>query len=348
MATQRDKTEPTEVVVKTTVRGFFQITGIPAGDYIVRADGLHLGHASLEVTVADAPESLVPEPLRLRPPATVDVAVSPSSDFTGRPWVVELFRKEGTLHHVSIGRGRTKEGVVRFRAVSPGPYEAVVSDGDDRWSHDVFEVEGDAESLVVNLEIPTVRVAGVVRLGREPLVATVTFGGAHGFRRVQLPTNEKGEFAGQIPRKPIAREQNDADVGPHSSWRVLVEAASPKVQRTFNDIAVPAEEDDAWYELVVPNTAIHGHVVDELGRAVQAIVTLTPADGTLEQTITDETGAFRLHGLEPGEGHVKAESLNPPVRMADPVSAHIAEDSDGPDRVLAAGLRDGGEGEPVG
>ena len=136
----------------------------------------------------------------------------------------------------------------------------------------------------------------MVTLGGEPLAAEMIFGGEFGSERVQMTSDEEGQFSGSIPRE--------------GSWKVYVEAPELEVRRTVRlEVEVGEGSGIARVEIDIPDNTIAGQVVDEFGEPVPeaAVTAFYPENFEVFSDVADEAGRFRFGGLAEGAVAFEAE-----------------------------------------
>jgi hypothetical protein len=210
-------------------------------------------------------------------------------------------------------------GGFRSDPLDPGYYVLLVRDSTGNQVA-MRELSLDRESGPVRVEIPYVWVSGSVRLGEQPLVADVLFGGRFGAERVTLHADEEGHFEGALPRE--------------GDWPVHVASSAPPVARDF--LAVPVETPSgslaAEVELVLPDTVVMGEVVDAEGRPFEgALVRLREVETNLLMSMqTDAKGGFRYHGVTEGTVIVEASArmANGEQAASENVAVEVEEEHD--------------------
>lgn len=299
-------------------RGFFQLEVIPAGRWLVVAEQEGFATASRAVTIVEGMEANLEEPLVLARPARLELTLVPSQDPDGKPWMVEILDTgaEGRLETVvtspaTLGGFWSKDGLssggrlmARIRSSAAGVWWADASS---------FEVAGPVHKRTLDLGFE--EVTGVVRLGEEPLAALVTFGAPQENLAIRLRSDSDGRLSGALPRL--------------GKWHASVASELPSVQRAIEVEVRRGVEGKGRIEIVLPDRALTGEIVDEEGKRLErAILTVsamaTQASGRSEKTQQDvEGGLFRLTGYEPGRYVLKAEGGE---RVSEMVPAEIASD----------------------
>jgi hypothetical protein len=305
------------LVGRATDRGFFHFEGLPAGRYQIYAKLDGYATAEAEVDLYERAESVLRQPLLLAPPRTLDVEVLPSLDPSGRPWRLILTRWQDRRSVGEVEANASPDGRWRQEGLPEGDYSIVVIDAAGaRRLHDRFRVELEDPWLV--LEVPSLQVHGVVRLGDEPLAAQVIFGGEFGAVSVPFAAGPDGAYAGTLPRA--------------GRWPVTIEVSEPPVRREL-EVVVDADKaagrDGARVDFELPNTRLVGQVVDEEGRAVGGAFVFVARSGD-EEVVQHEVradGGFELRGLAPVDLEVHAEGAG---GSSVPVRVELQEDGQPP------------------
>ena len=309
--------------------GFFHLEEVPLGSYVLSVEHPGFAPARLHpVQVQENAETEIRKPLLLQPAATLRVFLHPAIDPRGEPWRLQLFEISpisGVRELAAEGRAEL-DGSWRRPGIAPGRYAVVV--GDLRASMIANQlVEVEPQETTVQIEVPLVWVEGRVRLGGEPLPATLWFGGRHGEVRVRVLTDQEGRFQEALPRA--------------GSWALDVEAEEPRIHHRLRSVQVspPEGRGTARLDIDIPGTRLTGKVVDERGGSVAGATVLAarPDEADLPVTVmTDKLGAFELAGLSPGLYRLEAEHRKPPgVRaVSEVVTVDLAEDREAPEAVL--------------
>lgn len=268
--------------------GFFQLVDVPPGRYVAAA--LQTGFVPerfFPVPVFPHVETALPEPLRISPPATLEVAVSPAEDLLGRPWSIALFRRGQGQNQEPVVEGEPSEaGRWRKQGLSHGRYLLIVDDADGgTW--ETREVELGSEWTREAVELAFLPVSGRLLLGEEPLVAKLWFEG------LPAPTDREGRFAVVLPRP--------------GRWLARIRAQDPQVQRDLWVEVEPGRE----LEIVLPDNRVAGVVVDEAGAPAEGAIVIAGSTEPVEHAVhtrTDARGRFAFRGLNRGELVLRAES----------------------------------------
>lgn len=299
-------------------RGFFQLEVIPAGRWVVVAEQEGFAPVRRSVTIVEGMEANLKEPLVLARPARLELSLAPPQDPDGKPWMVELLDTggEGRVETVatapaSLGGFWSKDGLpsggrfmVRVRSSAAGV-----------WWADTAGFELTAPLHRRTLELGFEEVTGTVRLGEKPLAALVTFGAPEENLSIALRSDSGGRLSGALPRL--------------GKWRVVVTSEMPSVHRETEVDAQRGLEGKGRIEIVIPDRALTGEIVDEEGKHLErAILTVSAmtsqGSDRSEKTQNDvEGGLFRLTGYEPGRYVLRAEGGE---RVSEMVPAEIASD----------------------
>lgn len=280
-------------------RGFFQIAGMPSGDYRVSARTNKLQSDDRAVTIVEDRNAALRSPLVLDRPRKIVLTIHPVPE--KHPWHIRLRREvpgAGRLEEAGTGIADRDGGW--SEEVLPGRYLLKVERADGSVWKSVELVVEDADAHL-DLSIPAVQVSGRVTLGDNPVPeARLIFGGTQTNERQTLLTDREGKFSGEIP----AREDDG------KKWTITIEAdAAPRVQRTVDHEATRSDDGGLRFEIELPRTIVTGRVVNEDGIPERgAIVNLQSFDGqTFEQTFSEADGRFEVFGFEPGTFSIQAQ-----------------------------------------
>jgi hypothetical protein len=275
-------------------RGFFQISGVPVGDYHLAVDVKGLVSQSISVRVAPGVEARLLEPIRLTPPASLAVSIVPPVDPQGQPWRLEL----AGLTYVP-GRERAElQGTTSAggdwdaTGLSPGPYVLTVADGrGNTWDARRLDIMGPAaESFVM----AAVEVEGRVTRKREPLAADVTF--EMGPMAIKTTANAEGRFACSLPKE--------------GRWEVRVKNESANATVASVEVRVPPGKSRTWVEIDLAATRLRGTVVDLAGQPQRGFTVLANSVGEAASSLAQSgsDGTFEINDLPVGEYAVMARS----------------------------------------
>jgi Carboxypeptidase regulatory-like domain len=297
---------------RSNERGFFQFEGVPPGSYVVKvsADGFAPARVA-PVAVREGLHTEILEPIILGRPVSLEVILEPPVNPYGQPWRLRL-SEDRAPDEPGSGRWEkpaSREGRWSQSGLAPGRYRLhVLGDLGSRVTEEELRLERGQPPL--RIEIPVVEVHGRVTLGDDPLAATLWFGGRSGARRIRFDADEKGRFEGWLPEE--------------GTWPVDLVSGEGGLRLTLDPVEVdrlPGKR-AAEVAIEVPDTLLHGEVVDEAGRSVPgALVSFLNSRGG--HRMTDEKGRFELRGLRPGLVGVEAEEGN---RSSGVVEVTVEED----------------------
>lgn len=315
-------------------RGFFQLRGLAAGTYRLEAGATGYTTASLApIRVVGGKESTLKEPLRLKPPLSITVAVTPAADPDGRPWEITLFPEpDGAGMTREPYRGRVDEAGNWSRdAVRPGEYVVVIETSDALWHRAPVELLPSSDLLEVHLTL--VEVDGSLTRDGEPVEASVVFGGKSADERVRLISDDEGEFEGVLPRD--------------GRWPVSVVLDDQTL--VLHPVSVVADErGEAELSLEIPSGRLSGVVVDSRGDPVAGAEVLVSRSAAAEldesETTTDEEGTFRFDGLVPDGYQIRARRPDPSSPLGSSgstefVEVEVEEDDEAEVRLVLHGKR---------
>lgn len=275
-------------------RGIFQAEGVAPGQYRVWARTPGGSSLPQTIRVLQDVEIELQEALTIQKATDVRFELTPKQAPSGERWRLRLLLGEGVGGRASAAAaGAADAEGIWDQQLRVGGYSVMVESASGRWLTQQVIIDG--ASPVVHLAIPTVEVAGRVRLGDRPLQGTVHFGGLNGSVRVALQTDEEGLFSGVLPARDAWSE-------------VTVEGSA--VKRTFRDVRVVRRdgEERAQIELELPATLITGSVIDLSGSPVApALVNVMNAEREpLSQLEAQPDGTFDIHGLPAGAAALQA------------------------------------------
>ncbi|HEX2831768.1 MAG TPA: carboxypeptidase-like regulatory domain-containing protein [Thermoanaerobaculia bacterium] len=268
-------------------RGFFQFTGVAAGEYTLTATKRGRATGETSLSVAANRESLI-DALDLPPLSAVDLRVSPALDPSGQAWQVFLHKRELLDRSVRpVAQGVVSvDGAWKKDGLDRGPYLLSVRDA----SGAIFferELSIDQPVLVLNADVAVIPIRGTVRAGDTPLEAELRFEAEAGL--VTLRSNEQGEFSGSVPKD--------------GHWNVTVTRIAQGQSTHLQNVAIRKRDDGtALVDLTLPSTYLEGKVVDERGQSVADGMVYVMRKGRLvAHASLDSGGTFDVLGVEPGE-----------------------------------------------
>ncbi|HEX2219546.1 MAG TPA: carboxypeptidase-like regulatory domain-containing protein, partial [Gemmatimonadales bacterium] len=283
--------EQMELEAPVSARGAVQFTGIPPGEYLleVRQRGWAPARA-FPLEVWPESETRLNDPLVLRRPLDVELVIDPPLDWLERRWAVRVQRAADHSNNfdgppVYVGTA-SADGRVVVHEQAPGIYLLNVSDseGNSFFGKTNIRIAG-PEDLPYRVELDIVYVEGSLRHRDEGVAGEVIFGGRHGAQRVKMAADLQGRFAGVLPHS--------------GTWRVDVEGPDGLTTRLWAEVE-PAEDGVAEVEIRLPDTEIHGRVVNGEGAPVPGAVVSASYDTLSSQARTQDDGSFRLRAFPPG------------------------------------------------
>lgn len=289
----------TAVEVEVRKDGFVQLTGLAAGVYALEVGqpGYPLAKA-YPVRVEPGAETFLREPLILKRALEISFEISPAADWLGKPWRAQVIRDDPALRVAPLvfDGAASPEGRFIIPGQSPGRFRVYIRDslGNRLYSDGGLTVDGPS-SAAQRIEIELIDLEGRVRLGEQPLPATLWFGGRTGSSSVRMEADEDGLFHGVLPRDGF--------------WRIEIESREPDVQTWTRAEVRAGRSGKARLTVDLEDSRVFGRVVDERGRPVpQAQVTVMTEGADPVTTLTGEGGIFDLRALPEGAAWLGAEA----------------------------------------
>ena len=281
--------------------GFFQLTGIAPGSYVLVVEQPGFAPAELSgVDVWPSSETALPNPILLKRPLELEVLIDPPLDWLQRPWQVEVLRG----HDFSVQLDRkpvfdgpaSEDGLVHVKGQRPGRYSILVSDslGNRFVADPMVQVLG-REDARREIHIDLVSVGGQVTHGKEPVAATLWFGGRFGGHRVEMTSDVDGEFHGVLPQG--------------GKWTVEVSAAEPRLETQVSVDVKPDREGEAVVDVRLPDTLVFGRVLNEQGEAIPGADVFFKSATAAIGAETGAEGRFESHALPEGLLQVSARAF---------------------------------------
>lgn len=303
-------------------RGFFQFTGIRPGRYVVRTQARSGGVAATAVQVDANQEVLIRDPLTLAEAATLRLSVDPPTTPDGAPWRIELLTGGQSAMAVVRDSQLTPSGKWIRAGLAAGDYRLGVLDAaNNRWRMEEVELQGGVNTF--DLTIRTMMIRGTISLGDRPVEATLTFGG-QGSESMRVRSAEDGTFMTTIPQ--------GASLASADGWEVDVEATNPPIRRSVGRVLPRVVNDsESIVDIVLPDTKLSGHVVDQLGEPVSRPLVRVQSLDTLEPFVQiqgNESGMFEFRGIPPGRVVLGAESDD---GRSDDLQVVVSERAEGTD-----------------
>ena len=283
--------------VRVNAQGFFQAVGLPAGQYTIAAvQGDAFSEPTGPFEVAAQGETYLSEPFRLVPPLELELAIDPPLDPRGKPWSIHVGRALDPIQSEDVFDGKaSEEGIAKVPRQRPGRFSfRILDSGGQRMlaQHDIL-IESQADAVRF-FEIPWIEVEGTLRLGDEPLQASLWFGSRSGPTSIRIDSDPEGRFRGALSRD--------------GHWRIDLAADSPPIALQLRR-SIEAKKGKARLDIDVPDTRIFGRVVSPSGQPEpQAMVSVLEPDGASQILASDDAGRFELRGVAPGEVGLTAEA----------------------------------------
>ncbi|HEX4964944.1 MAG TPA: carboxypeptidase-like regulatory domain-containing protein [Thermoanaerobaculia bacterium] len=311
--------------IRTTIQevpvrkdGFFQLVGIAPGNYSLEVRQPGFAPATVyPIEVWPRLETFLRVPVTLKRPLQLELAVSPALDWLNRPWRVQVFRSSdvSASNDAVFNGAADSQGLVAIPRQAPGRFQVSVADslGNPLYFRE-FRVTGPGDASQ-SVEIKVLTVRGSVSLGKEPLAATLWFGGRYGATAVKMESDRDGKFHGVVPRG--------------GWWAVEVAAAEPRFETRTKVKLEPDGQDRVWADLKLPATRVFGKVVDDAGQPVSAASFGLSTDDGPVNTDTDRTGGFEVRGVRSGMAYAAATSSSAQgTWTSDRIAVFIGEDAE--------------------
>lgn len=307
-AATAERLQQTTREVGANERGFFQITGIRPGTYLLEA--LHEGFAPTRVfplEIWPGRETRLKAPVVLRRPIRLELALTPPRDWLGRPWRVVVQRasdfSRGYEEMPAFSGEAGVDGRVSVPDQAPGTFLVSVEDSlGNGFLYEPSLTVASQEEAEHSLIIPLVDVVGTVHLGDEPVLGTLWFGGRYGALRSKTESNREGEFTAVLPEE--------------GRWRVEVRAKEPDLVTNVRVEVAADAQGVAEVDIDLPDTLVFGRVVgaDDQAMPGARVQVDSPAGGlTLE---ADGEGRFEARAVEAGRAQLSATTHPGGVSLA--------------------------------
>ncbi len=305
-------------------RGFFQFSGVPVGDFDVRAQAEGLVSGRLHVRVVEGLETKVTEVLTLQPPASLAVTVVPALDPIGRSWQVDLLSSPGerTRPKDWISGEVSKDGSWAAKGLSPGRFLLAVKDADgNQWSARVIEVEGAATESVT---LSAIEVEGRLARRGEAVAGSVAFHEISGPRDFRMDANLEGRFSGVLPEE--------------GRWAVEIETGAARLSYGEVEVKLAPGATRARVVINLDGTVLRGVVVDSQERPVSgATVSVLEAYGPpVGSAASGDDGSFEILGIPPGNYSASAEVAD---RQSEPIPVVVMQEREASVRIVLGEAR---------
>ncbi len=269
--------------------GFLQMTGLAPGTYTLEVAQPGYPPARVSpVRVDPGAETFLRDPVILRKARDQVFEISPPQDWLGRRWHARVLRTEdrGVPSPVVFDGAVEEEGRFTITGLSAGSFQIDLLDS---LGNRLFSSErrlGGADSGPETLEVDLVTVEGRLRLGEEPLAASLWFGGQSGAASIKMESDREGRFHGVLPRTGL--------------WRIEIEAGEPALQTWTREEIEESRSGKARLDIHLPDTRVFGRVVDEQGHPVAGATVLLQGEGVEQIQETAAQGAFEARALPEG------------------------------------------------
>lgn len=294
---------------RTNAAGMFQIAGVDAGVYRVTSTLDGFGDAVVErVEVREASETRLAETLVHLEMGRIEVAILPPVSRSQQPWSIKLQTPGLRLNEVrTIAEGAASQsGFWSAAKLAPGRYRLIVQDAaGSNVAEQRIDVRGGLDRVFIT--ISAVEVEGRVVAGDRLLSVEIEFDRPG--RRVRAKSDSDGRFAASFPEE--------------GEWRprVFVDGSLARVVLPPVNIAA-----GGTIELKLPGGVVRGHVLDDRGEGVAALVTLDDDKHvTVAEIPTRADGSFEITGVERGSYTIVAEADD---ATAGPMPLAVDEDAE--------------------
>jgi hypothetical protein len=284
-----EKLQNTTVEARVGKNGFFQIVGVGPGNYSLEV--VQPGFSPEKVNPIEVwpqKESFLREPVILKRPIQLEIAISPATDWLGSPWKAQVFRdRDSGPSSEAVYDGPTNtQGLVTIPGQAPGKFSIQVSDKlGNRIAARDLRISGPADAYQT-IEIDVLTVHGTLKMGEEPVAATLWFGGRYGSQRVKMDSDPEGNFHGILPKD--------------GWWRIDIDAEEPRLNSRTKVKVTADRQKRAEVDIVLPATHLFGRVLDDQGRPVRAADVSLNTDEEALRAETDSAGNFEFRGLSEG------------------------------------------------
>jgi hypothetical protein len=300
-------------------KGFFHLDGIAPGEYRVAAAAVQprLSTAPIEAKIIDGAEATLAQPLVLSAPQPLTVTIDPPLDPSLKQWRIQLDLQRSPQQYDPVANALvTRDGTYVSEPLHAGRYWIRIGSQDNSvWHSEEIDANEQTQNLFV--QVHPERVRGTVRLGDKPIAATVWFGDQYGIPRVEMHSDDSGEFRGFIPRRES------------ETWAVTVRSDAPMAKRKFKTVRLRRRDDgELEADLRMELTLLQGDVVDDKGApAGITMLNISGDSGELTQPNTNEDGSFAVYGLAPGHYRLVANAY---LRQSKPLDVDIRTGEESP------------------
>lgn len=319
LQTEADRLKKVGHQTRVSANGFFHFEAIPPGfyDLTVRADHGAAGVIN-SLQVVDGRETRLREPVVLEYPIDLEVRVEPPLDWLGQLWHVSVFRgsdPSGAFDQPPVFSDTAdSSGSVTVEKQLPGKFMVWVYDSQDGLfygeSHDVDR----QDEALIRAGVEFVDLGGVVRLGSDPIAASLYFGGRHGAVSIPVRTRPDGEFTTVLPRD--------------GEWIVEIQSAEEALDTRARVDVIPKDDGRAFVEIEIPDTRVYGRVVDASGAPLEGAKVSVRSGEQHDRSRTSADGTFAFRGVPTGSLEFSARFDAPGRALrGDPVSVLLVDEN---------------------
>ena len=282
--------------VKANHRGFFQFTGLPAGQWLVTAEAAGRSPSKTNaVDVDEQREATLREPLLLRELVDMEIAIDPPVFSAQERWSIRLSRnKPNSAYSERLGEQKAgADGRMSISRLPAGEYRVEVRAGGSIFRS--LNVYAEQPMQPLRLTVDSLRVRGHIRAGGEGLAARLEFYGSG--ESAKTRSAEDGAFALILPYE--------------GTWRVRARLAATDQNLYIEDVKVRRGEgeDEARVEIEIPGATIRGRVLDDQGQPAAAAI-IVNRNNSLVAGMRTTDGAFELVGIPYGPALIEASTKN--------------------------------------
>jgi hypothetical protein len=304
-----------QYVAKTNARGFFQLTGVEAGEYRLSSESEN--HSPVVVpalTIRPATAQTWPRALTHLPRVPLTVTIDPPVDRNGSPWIVRVTEGIALVpgrQPVSVTLAHSGDGLWSAPALRADPYRLEVADR----SGMVVETQdidlSSARPATITLSVHDLARSGTITVAGAPL-AGVDVRFSNGTTTTPyVASDEDGRFQIVFPAA--------------GHWSPIVYPEGRTRSKNIRAAAVEVVADsDAPLLIDLPGGRIRGRVLHR-GTPVRAAVRVLRDGSAVAQEVTKDDGQFDFIALDAVTYLVEAES--DPGTTAQPVTVHVRKDA---------------------
>jgi hypothetical protein len=278
---------------RSDAKGYFQLIGVPAGEYRIASSAEGRADAEHERIEVRAGEDLrITQPLVHAMLAELEVVITPPVSASQRPWKVLLRRPGSRMSEViRVAEGDAgPNGVWRKENLQPGSYQMTILTADDsEVARQSVELRGGPERILVT--VSAIEVHGKVvpsEIAGEVALEFVREG-----RRVKSTTDAEGAFTAAFPTP--------------GTWHPSIYLGPTGADMRLAPVEIESSHDDELV-LEVPAGRIRGRVLAPDGRPARGVVRVRRDGRMAAQGQTDDDGRFDLFGLVPGSFDIEGET----------------------------------------